>query len=61
VARGILKASRKYNQSVNCLQGNARKSKEIQAKKLAFPCFSLAETGLFNGLQRVQTKKSARA
>src|SRR3984957_15685813 len=38
-----------------------RKSKENQGKKLAFPCFPLAESGLFNGLQRIQIKKSGRA
>jgi hypothetical protein len=32
-----------------------------QGKKLAFPWFSLAESGLFNGLQRIQIKKSGRA
>jgi hypothetical protein len=32
-----------------------------QGKKLAFPCFPLAESGLFNGLQRIQIKKSSRA
>jgi hypothetical protein len=37
---------------------NANKSKEIQAKKLAFPWISLVESGLFNGLQRIQIKKS---
>jgi hypothetical protein len=39
---------------------NANKSKEIQAKKLAFPWIPLAESGLFNGLQRIQIKKSRR-
>jgi hypothetical protein len=29
----------------------ARKSKENQEKRLAFPCFSLVESGLFNGLR----------
>jgi hypothetical protein len=37
---------------------NANKSKEIQAKKLAFPWIPLVESGLFNGLQRIQAKKS---
>ena len=37
----------------------ARKSKQIQGKKLGFPWIPLAETGLFNGLQRIQTKKSS--
>jgi hypothetical protein len=37
---------------------NAHKTKEIQAKKLAFPWIPLAESGLFNGLQRIQIKKS---
>jgi hypothetical protein len=36
---------------------NANKTKEIQAKKLAFPWIPLAESGLFNGLQRIQIKK----
>jgi hypothetical protein len=39
-------------------QINARKTKEIQAKKLAFPWISLADFGLFNGLRRIQIKKS---
>jgi hypothetical protein len=30
----------------------ARKSKEIQGKKLAFPWIPLAESRLFNALQR---------
>jgi hypothetical protein len=38
---------------------NPRKTKEIQGKKLGFPCFSLAETGLFNGLQGIQIKKTS--
>jgi hypothetical protein len=37
---------------------NANKTKEIQAKKLAFPWIPLVESGLFNGLQRIQIKKS---
>ena len=37
----------------------ARKSKENQGKRLGFPWIPLAELGLFNGLQRIQTKKSA--
>jgi hypothetical protein len=37
---------------------NPRKSKEIQAKRLAFPWIPLVESGLFNGLQRIQIKKS---
>jgi hypothetical protein len=36
---------------------NAKESKEIQAKKLAFPWIPLVESGLFNGLQRIQIKK----
>jgi hypothetical protein len=43
------------------LQINARKSKRIQAKQLAFPWFSLAESGLFNGLWRIQAKISPRS
>jgi hypothetical protein len=39
-------------------QTNAKKTKEIQAKKLAFPWISLAELGLFNALRRIQIKKS---
>src|SRR5271169_4345848 len=39
-------------------QINASKTKEMQAKKLAFPWIPLAESGLFNGLQRIQIKKS---
>jgi hypothetical protein len=37
----------------------ARKSKENQGKRLAFPWIPLAESGLFNGLRRKQIKKSA--
>jgi hypothetical protein len=33
------------------------KSKENQGKKLAFPWIPLADSGLFNGLQRIQIKK----
>jgi hypothetical protein len=40
------------------IQINPRKSKEIQIKKLGFPWIPLAESGLFNGLQRIQIKKS---
>jgi hypothetical protein len=39
-------------------QINPSKSKLKQAKKLAFPWISLADSGLFNGLQRIQIKKS---
>jgi hypothetical protein len=28
----------------------------MQGKKLAFPCFSFAESGLFKGLRRIQIK-----
>jgi hypothetical protein len=38
-------------------QINPSKSKLKQAKKLAFPWIPLAESGLFNGLQRIQNKK----
>jgi hypothetical protein len=37
---------------------NASKSKEMQGKELAFPWIPLVESGLFNGLQRIQIKKS---
>jgi ABC-type taurine transport system substrate-binding protein len=37
----------------------ARKYKEIRGKTLAFPFISFSESGLFNGLQRIQIKKSA--
>jgi hypothetical protein len=37
----------------------ARRSKENQGEKLGFPWIPLAESGLFNGLQRKQEKKSA--
>jgi hypothetical protein len=37
---------------------NANKSKEMQGKKLSFPWILLVESGLFNGLQRIQAKKS---
>jgi hypothetical protein len=40
-------------------EASASKSKEIQAKRLLFPCFSLAESGLFNGLQRKKLKNLA--
>src|SRR5580698_4271276 len=39
-------------------QINPSKSKLKQAKKLGFPWIPLAESGLFNGLQRIQIKKS---
>jgi hypothetical protein len=32
------------------------KSKEIQIKLLVFPWIPLADSGLFNGLQRIQIK-----
>jgi hypothetical protein len=35
---------------------SASKSKEIQGKKLGFPWIPLAESGLFNGLQRKKIK-----
>jgi hypothetical protein len=35
------------------------KSKENQGKRLLFPCIPLAESGLFNGLWRIQIKKTA--
>jgi hypothetical protein len=34
------------------------KSKEIQGERLGFPWIPLAESGLFNGLWRIQIKKS---
>ena len=37
----------------------ASQSKENQGKRLGFPWIPLAELGLFNGLQRIQIKKSA--
>ena len=37
----------------------ARKCKEKQRKVLLFPWIPLAESGLFKGLQRIQTKKSS--
>ena len=37
----------------------ASKSKENQGKRLAFPWIPLVESGLFNGLWRIQIKKSA--
>src|SRR5277367_5638610 len=39
-------------------QINASKTKEIQAKRLGFPWIPLAGSGLFNGLRRIQIKKS---
>jgi hypothetical protein len=47
--------------SAPAIKIGASKSKEIQAKKLAFPWIPLVESGLFNGLQRIQTKKMFRA
>jgi hypothetical protein len=38
------------------LQINPSKSNEIQTKKLGFPWIPLADSGLFNGLQRIQIK-----
>jgi hypothetical protein len=40
-------------------ESTVSKSKENQGKRLAFPCIPLAESGLFNGLWRIQIKKSA--
>jgi hypothetical protein len=37
----------------------ARKSKENQGKRLGFPWIPLAESTLFNELQRIQIRKSA--
>jgi hypothetical protein len=34
------------------------KTKQIQRKLLGFPWIPLAESGLFNGLQRIQIKNS---
>jgi hypothetical protein len=47
----------KYNLMAKPVQINPRKSKENQAKKLGFPWIPLAESGLFNALQRFQIKK----
>jgi hypothetical protein len=47
----------KYNLMAKPVQLNPRKSKENQAKKLGFPWIPLAESGLFNALQRFQIKK----
>jgi hypothetical protein len=38
------------------LQGKASKTKGLQGNKLAFPWIPLAESGLFNGLRRIQIK-----
>jgi hypothetical protein len=35
-----------------------KETKEIQRKKLGFPWIPLAESGLINGLRRIQVKKS---
>jgi hypothetical protein len=40
------------------MQANPSKTKGIQGKKLGFPWIPLAESGLFNGLHRIQAKKS---
>jgi hypothetical protein len=37
------------------------RARGISPPKACIPCFSLAESGLFNGLQRIQIKKSGRA
>jgi hypothetical protein len=47
----------KYNLIAKPVQINPRKTKENQAKKLGFPWIPLAESGLFNALQRFQIKK----
>jgi hypothetical protein len=39
-------------------QINPKESKEIQEKTLGFPWIPLAESGLINGLRRIQIKKS---
>jgi hypothetical protein len=48
---------KKYNLMAKLVQINPNKSKENQAKKLGFPWIPLAESGLFNALQRFQIKK----
>ena len=40
-------------------QINPRKSKQFQEKRLGFPWIPLADSGLFNGLRRIQVKKSS--
>jgi hypothetical protein len=38
-------------------QINPSKTKEFQGKKLGFPWIPSADSGLFNGLRRIQIKK----
>jgi hypothetical protein len=38
-------------------QINPSKTREFQGKKLGFPWIPLADSGLFNGLWRIQIKK----
>jgi hypothetical protein len=40
------------------IQINPNQSKQIQAKRLGFAWFYSSESGLFNGLRRIQIKKS---
>jgi hypothetical protein len=47
---------RGYNQRASSCQENPNESKENQGKILAFPWIPLAESGLFNGLRRIQIK-----
>jgi hypothetical protein len=47
---------RGFNQRANSRQANPNESKENQGKILAFPWIPLAESGLFNGLQRKKIK-----
>jgi hypothetical protein len=42
-------------------ESGASSSKEKQGKVLAFPCISLANSGLFKGLQGIQIRKSSPA
>jgi hypothetical protein len=51
----------KYNLMAKPVQINPRKTKENQAKKLGFPWIPLAESGLFNALQRFQIKNFPRS
>src|ERR1700733_2000796 len=50
---------REYNQGASSCQENPNKSKKMQGKVLAFPWIPLAESGLFNGLRRIQIKISS--
>jgi hypothetical protein len=49
-------ASREGDDSANSIQANPSKRKQMQTKLLEFACFYFSESGLFNGLHRIQIR-----